>query len=942
MDISDFVPVYPDEPDIEDITKRLEFNSHWSDPERDRIAAESFSDTVEFFEHQKLIISYLLIYDRLFMFHRAGTGKTYSFLGAAEVLRNAYYAGKSNIKRVVILAEAGPNISKQLLRYIKKDKVPDYYLIVGYQKFLNMINENNYRAYDDTFFIIDEAHNLKKELKVLKKNLDTNTEVYQEEPDPVGGPLGGPVGQGVPGAAPGVAKIEHKDLKNIEKLYDLFNEARRIKICVATATPVFDSPKDIISTINFLLQKDKWITEADLNSYDSLKKKIGNVVSFISELKTGVNIKYVRNGNLNVKPGLYGIELSDLQKTKIEECSKDCRRMESKSLIIGLEYAIQTKERLTLDVLKKVSPKCHFIVTETMKKQTGSCFAFSSLYSVNIIDFTKKALIDNGFEEYKGGKLTTKKLRFLSYESFLNDVERKDFIDEFNEDKNVNGEYIKLFLSGPVGTEGINLRNIITVFSMTPAWNYSRTYQGISRAYRSTSHSLLLKSGLPVTLNVHLLCSTSSLQTNDLFMYEICQEKDKEIKRLERILKRISFDCNINYDRNHVSAEDYSAECDYDICDYVCDFNPPTNYNNYMKYEKLLGSGLIKNEYNILFYEDAARYLKIKINNLLRIRGRINIDELYTLFPVDKSLIYEAIHLILNDTGFINDIFGFSNMVYNYGNQLLLIKKLEHKKDIGYRYNTDFFHNNLLAYNLKDLDTGFDSILKSELEKRIKSIMYDNDILMKDRIYWFCIDKTDYDSVVSDLKKPKQGKKPVSGNPTDQQILMQKLPIPKRNPLFDPEKEIFFTNVFLKELKDRKGISKTGFVPEILSSKDGDAEKVEYYEYGWKIETYKSSILRNIIKNYYYRRLTDAFEKMNVNGNLYSLFPDNIIRLHVMKKGIITPGLDIINTKLFDTKALEDFKLNKTEILNYKKNPNLFIKYLETQNKIFIFETYMF
>ena len=41
-------------------------------------------------------------------------------------------------------------------------------------------------------------------------------------------------------------------------------------------------------------------------------------------------------------------------------------------------------------------------------------------------------------------------------------------------------------------------------------------------------------------------------------MYEICYEKDKEIKRLERILKRISFDCNINYNRNHVDSEDYS------------------------------------------------------------------------------------------------------------------------------------------------------------------------------------------------------------------------------------------------------------------------------------------------------------------------------------------------------------------------------------------------
>ena len=42
--------------------------------------------------------------------------------------------------------------------------------------------------------------------------------------------------------------------------------------------------------------------------------------------------------------------------------------MESKSLIIGLEYSAgNIKEKLTLDVLKKTSPKSHFIITETMK-----------------------------------------------------------------------------------------------------------------------------------------------------------------------------------------------------------------------------------------------------------------------------------------------------------------------------------------------------------------------------------------------------------------------------------------------------------------------------------------------------------------------------------------------------------------------------------------------
>lgn len=937
MDISDFVPVFPDEPDTNNITRRLEFNRHWSDPDRDRKLAEGHQnyETLNYFEHQKLIITYMLVFDRLFLFHRAGAGKTLAFLGASEALHKAYLMSKTNIKKTVILTEQQGNIKEELLKFPEYTSVPAYYQIMGYQKFLNSINSENYRNYDDTFFIIDEAHNLKKENKVTKVSLDGDYVIEEE----------------------GIENLKKEENKNVEKLYDLFNTARRIKICVATATPVFDTPKDLISVMNFLLPREKWIVESDLLSYDLMKNKIGNIVSFISELKTGVKLNYKKRGESEIKPGLFELELSDLQKKEITACKENCRKMEGKSLIIGMEFSARIgMEKLGLDILKKVSPKTHFLVSESMKKETGSCFAFSPLYTKNVIDIVKKALIDNGFEEYKGGILNTKKLRFISFESGLNDDTRFKFINEFNKSQNVNGEYIKLFLSGPVGTEGISLKNVITVFVLTPAWNYSRLYQGVARSFRSTSHTALLKSGLPVSINVYFMCSVwndrivnkegeteKDKETNDILMYDVCYQKDLQIKKVERILKRLSFDCVINYSRNKViDFEDYSPECDYEICDWICDGIEGRGldlqeYNNF-DLKKLNGKKIITDEYNILFYSEMIPYISEILFNKLKTEGYIDLNALYLLFPVNKLVVNQALSAILNKTITpVNDQFGFPKFPKLSGNQIILVDVIDFGPEKN-RFNTHFFNKNIFAYRINELELKIENPLKNELEKRIMGREYDQEILENDKIYWFAIDKDEYERILSDLKKPKQGKKTVTGNPTDQQIMTQNLPTPKRNVSFNDE-EIIFTNVFLKDLKNRTGISKTGFVSEILNSKDGEIEKVEFYENGWKTEPVKSSILRGVIKKFYIERLNRFFEKMNIFGNFFSVFPDGIIRLHIMKNGAITPGLDIIPNKDFEKKAKEIGGFNSLEISQMKKDPEIFKKYLFQQGKLFNFET---
>ena len=68
------------------------------------------------------------------------------------------------------------------------------------------------------------------------------------------------------------------------------------------------------------------------------------------------------------------------------------------------------------------------------------------------------------------------------------------------------------------------------------------------------------------------------------------------------------------------------------------------------------------------------------------------------------------------------------------------------------------------------------------------------------------------------------------------------------------------------------------------NSKDGDTEKVEFWDNEWKVEKDKSSILRNVIRKYYLEKMEAEFKEKNIQGHLFSLFPDGIVRDHTRDK----------------------------------------------------------
>src|SRR5690606_12921519 len=74
----------------------------------------------------------------------------------------------------------------------------------------------------------------------------------------------------------------------------------------------------------------------------------------------------------------------------------------------------------------------------------------------------------------------------------------------------------------------------------------------------------------------------------DLLMYFGSEGKDREIKRIMRMMKQCAIGCQVNRSRNIRQPPDVdgTSECDYDLCNYQCvDEEADPNNIDYSTYD---------------------------------------------------------------------------------------------------------------------------------------------------------------------------------------------------------------------------------------------------------------------------------------------------------------------------------------------------------------------
>jgi len=255
--------------------------------------------------HQKFVKNFMSLntpYNSLLLYHGLGSGKTCSAIGICETIRD-YLKSTNKTNKIIIVAN--PNVqnnfklqlfNEQLLKEenggwsinncvgnklikevnptkikIKKDRlikkikklIKEYYHFIGYIEFANIIKKYNndksiQEIFNNSLLVIDEIHNI----KTIKKSEDINNTFEN----------------------------------TVQALDYLVEKTQNMLLLLLSATPMYDSYKEIIWLINLLNRNDKRPIVNEQDIFDQNGNFVENGKELFIKKITGY-ISYVRGEN---------------------------------------------------------------------------------------------------------------------------------------------------------------------------------------------------------------------------------------------------------------------------------------------------------------------------------------------------------------------------------------------------------------------------------------------------------------------------------------------------------------------------------------------------------------------------------------------------------------------------------------------------------------------
>lgn len=340
----------------------------------------------------------------------------------------------------------------------------------------------------------------------------------------------------------------------------------------------------------------------------------------------------------------------------------------------GYKLKSEHKSLLT-ENLKQFSNKLYKLL-QNINNDPGSAFVYSNYVSYGGTSLIKQLLLNNGYKEYRSSRDFSKGERtFIVFDESTNIETREKYRRIFNSKENRYGEIIKVIIGSPIISEGITLKNIRAVHILEPSWNMSRVNQIIGRAVRNYSHH-----HLPVedrNVKIYKYVSVFYQSKDDIYKmssnilnffidkekYILSEEKDRSNKKVERLLKEISFDCEFMKGRNYKDPKyDFTADCDYQKCEFSCDLKSESStidkstYNLHIKFfdkydiDYLIG----------LLRELFKKYFVWKLDDI--------VDHIKNLQPnISNEAIYTVLgHITDNKTAF-EDMYNRDGFIINKG-----------------------------------------------------------------------------------------------------------------------------------------------------------------------------------------------------------------------------------------------------------------------------------
>ena len=278
--IHDFIENYEDHYD-EDIQWKTSCRNEFL--ELRGFKRENPPEVGKFFKHQDLFFRYGRFHDRMLNIHETGTGKTGSIINLTEYLRKNE---PERVKRVYVLEPGPPTVEDFKDQLIKLSSDESYkrlldieeektyknnmtrminknYEITTYQRFVkdNITTQEINEYYDDCIFFLDEAHKLRNLSDVSGSKLtdDQINKIYNY-------------------------------------LWKVVHTAKRIKVVVATATPMINEINDFVPLVNLLLpMKMQFPNIKETAFYENLSLSqvepyFRGMITYVRFLDTGIKI----------------------------------------------------------------------------------------------------------------------------------------------------------------------------------------------------------------------------------------------------------------------------------------------------------------------------------------------------------------------------------------------------------------------------------------------------------------------------------------------------------------------------------------------------------------------------------------------------------------------------------------------------------------------------
>jgi superfamily II DNA or RNA helicase len=671
-------------------------------------------------------LSSYTMYNSLLLFHYMGTGKTCSAFGTTEKIRKEDELRVSNgenpiFKGVIILARGQGlinNLVNELIfkcstgdKYVpenyetltvleknirKKKKIQDYYKFHTFYTFAKEIfslsNEEIKRRYSNRIIIIDEVHNIRK-----AEDKEENVKVTYDE--------------------------IHRFLHTITNSKILLlsgtpmrDEANEISMVMNLILPLekqlpreedFDKEfmKKQNSELNYLVVRKKKI--------DKLKEYFKGTVSYLSSL-TSLSKEYIGNYTIN-NINTFTLDTDEMSKFQSKYYYRAFKKDKSEagiytnskqaSLFVfpsgkyGKEGFITLKKHKTryllsneiinylnegvdgniqkkLENLKRLSSKYHKTINQLLFSENRSAFVYCNLVEGSGAIIFSLLLQEFGFSQANGNE-KNHGLRYAILTHTTTTIpQMSNIINRFNHPDNCKGNFIKIIIGSRVAGEGLTLLNIQDIHILTPFWNYAEISQAISRGIREGSHDILIQNGIQPQIKIYQHTSIPQIRKGneyirsdklsiDLEMYKTSASKDISIKSVERIMKESAMDCGLTYKVNFKPEnKDYSRECDYQICDYICDGLENYNYSEDLS------------TYNLYYSDKVILELQHSFEKLFRNNFSISIDEFKNISDNSYYEIITALRNLINYNLTLKNKYGFSCYLKENNNNYFLVNSI--------------------------------------------------------------------------------------------------------------------------------------------------------------------------------------------------------------------------------------------------------------------------